>query len=271
MGIRRILHPQWRDYNDPLSYPFADNMSLTNEDGIAIPQTTFIDASIYPVGGDTGLYLREVIIYTDSATFTIADDSSNSRCSGTMSLLDIPAAIRLTDAYGRAAGVLVSEPDRLAIFQAWSAGTYTFTAAQTAFAITCCLPTPEIGVRGILLADGTIMTGNVWLTGDNGIVLSCREVTTSDGPGGVPRTYPAIRIDVVGNPLYKRKLCADTFTTPQFLKSIKVTDGLNEVVCTPNELGDCKITSGSALTADPTLRVRTTANGIVFETAGKKS
>ena len=118
------------------------------------------------------------------------------------------------------------------------------------FAATCVTPMPAAGVRGFTTPDGTLFTGDVWLVGEDGVV-----VREEDG---------AVRIDVVGDPLFRRRLCqpVQLFTTPRFVKTI---NGMR-----PDARGDFKITAGRALAADTVLRVYTDdTGGITFEAVGQ--
>jgi len=266
----RILHPQWRDYNEPTKYPFGDRATLVNDDGVFLPETVFLDASLYPVGGDAGLYLASVVVSNDTVTLVLGDATSNDRCDGSFDLFDPPSAVRLTDAWGRTAGVLVSEPSRLAVFQTWTVGTYLFRQPQTEFAATCHVPTPEVGVRGIVLEDGSLFTGGVWLVGEGGVVLSVHEATASrECALGGAETVQVIRVDVVGDPLFRRELCGEVFEAPVFLRTITVKTADQEVVCGPDIHGDFKISTGSLAAADTLLRIRTTPNGLLVEAAGR--
>lgn len=261
MGIRRVLHPEWRDYNGPTKYPFGDTASLVNAAGDFIPETAFLDASLYPIGGKAGLYVSRVTIADNTVTITIGDPSAEQRCTGSFDLLTPPATVALADSCGRPAGMLVSEATRLSVFQAWSAGVHKFLETQTPFAAACCQPTPEIGVRGILLADGSVLTGDIVLVGDNGVVLT--PVVDAE------RDHEVIRVDVVGDPLFRRKLCGDLFVEPVFLRTITVQAGEESVVCGPDVNGDFKITAGTAAAADSVLRIRSTPEGLVMEVAGQ--
>lgn len=266
----RILHPQWRDYNDPIRYPFADRATLTNADGLAIPETTFIDAVFYAAGMTAGLYISSITVAAESVTIVLGDNGTRTRCSGTFDLLSLPSSIRFLDARGRAAGLIVSEPERLSVFQAWPLGTHEFSANQTPFAVTCCAPTPTSGITSVTLEDGSTATDVVWLMGGDGVVLTPRTVTEKIGPHGEEVEVTVIRVDVVGDPLFRRRLCGDKFEQPNFLRELVVTDGTRPAVtCSPDAAGNIKIMAGSQLAGDTVLRIRTDSTGIVFETVGK--
>lgn len=271
---QRIVHPEWRSYFETTKYPFADTASLTNDedDQNFIPEGTFLDASLYPVGAGERLYLSKVVANTaGSVTLYIGDSTDDEVASGVVDLLDPPSSVRLTDAYGRPAGILVSEPTRLLSFQGWNTGTHTFSMAQTEFVARVCVPTPEVGVRGFELDDGSVLTGDVWFLGDDGVVLtpSVSSEPDPDHPGEF-RSVNVIRIDVVGDPLFRRRICQTVFVGPKFLRTITARDGCRKIVCGPDELGNINVTVGSQDAADTILRIRGTEDGLVFETVGER-
>jgi hypothetical protein len=265
----RTLHPEWRAENEPTKYPFGRSSALTNGTDVLL-EGTFLDAALYPVGGQVGQYLSQVIITHTTATLYVGDAEEPQRASGEFNLVSPPDLIRLTDTAGRPAGVLVSESQRLSIFQSWSVGTHTFLRAHTEFAASVVFPVPATGVRGIQLEDGSLFTDEVWMVGEDGVVLR-RETVVAPGPCGQPAApVEVIRVDVVGDPLFRRRLCEGEalFATPRFLQTITVDDGVQRVQCGPDDFGDFKFTVNNDLAEDTVLRVRPTRDGIVVEAVG---
>lgn len=271
MAQTRRLHPEWRESHEATAYPFADGATLRNTVGDFIPEVTFLDAILYPIGGLVGMYLSKIDVQHESATLYVGDSRNTERCYGEFSLLSPPDSVVLADAYGRPAGMLVSEPDRLAIFQSWTAKLHVFEVEQTEFVADVCVPTPEIGVRGFVLEDGSVFTEDVWMVGDDGIVLSSSEGTVvRPGCVGIEQVQQVIRVDAVGDVLFRRKLCQDLFTTPRFLRTITVRNQCLDFVCEPGPDGDFKITVAHQDAADTVLRVRITSKGLIIETAGER-
>lgn len=231
--------------------------------------STFLDAILYPVGGGENLFLTSVVIDHDRVVIYVGDPVAEQLCSGAFDLVDPPDTVRLFDAYGRAAGLLVSEASRLSLFGTWGVGTFTFLQDQTPFAVTVCVPQPAIGVRGVQLEDGSVLTGDVWLVGEDGVVLR-REVVTVPADACTSKTYEVIRVDVVGDPLFRRRLCTptDLFETPRYLTSLVFSDGHQVVECGPGKNGDVKITVNNNLASDTVLRVHPTEVGTKFNVVG---
>ena len=196
MSTTRILYPEWPAENSKTKYPFAARATLTNG-AVQLLIGTFLDAVLFPIGGHERLRLSKVIVTHANVTLYIGDQITEELASGTFNLPVPPDNVSLADTYGRPAGFIISDSQHLGLFPSWGVGTYKFTADATEFAATVCIPTPEAGVRGFLLDDGTLLTGDVWLIGDAGVALS------ADSSSG----QPVIRVDVVGDPLFLRQQC----------------------------------------------------------------
>lgn len=263
----RTLFPEWRDQAGATLYPFAEDATLTNGTDTLIAGT-LLDAAIYPVGGSTNPYLASVTVDYQGVTIAIGDDASDNRATGFIPLVPTSGLVALTDANGMPAGLLVSDTDRLSVLQSWGVGTHSFTVEQTAFAATVCFPTPETGVRGILLDTGELIVGDVWLVGADGVVFRPDEAS-EPGPCGVV-TKRAIRMDVVGDPLFRRRLCtqAALFNTPLFITSVLFRDANHEFVCTPDELGNIRMVANNFLAADSILRVVNAEGSVTVSIVG---
>jgi hypothetical protein len=272
MPSNRIKHPQWRESHEDTKYPFEDNATLSNDAGTELPANTFLDAAFYPVNGRGGMYISRVVVTTEEVTIYIGDIATPDRCFGTFSLLDPPDEVRIVDEYGRGAGIMVSEALRLSVFQSWGVGEHLFEVFQLGFVAACCMPVPAIGVQGILLDDGTLVTGDAWIVGENGVVLTCEEVSLdSDCDEATVDTQYAIRVDIVGDPLFRRTLCAPgLFETPRFLESITFQKGGKTLQCGPGELGNVNIGVSSHTAPDTILRVRAVKEGMIIEAVGEQ-
>ena len=263
--VERIIHPQWRDQNKDSRYPFADSATLTAATGQAFDIDTLLDAQLYPIGNTANLHLASIVVDVPNVTINIGTSANLELCSVTFDAFNPPEMLELTDVWGRPAGVLVSDTLRLARFRSWNPGTHTFNFDATEFAASVSVPTPELGLRGFLTEDGDILTEDVWIIGENGVVV--REDSTAIAGCRV------IRVDVVGDPLFRRALCEGTISTPigeqplfenkSFLKTI---NGIG-----PDEYGDFKITTGSVKEPKNILRVIPTQEGLVFEAVGELS
>lgn len=249
-----IRHPEWRASLEPTKYPFNDTATLTNGD-VIIPNITFIDASFYVSGATAGLYLTEVVVSATEVTIYIGTVADKAMASVTFDKTVPPDVLRFTDANGKPAGMVVSDSFKIAIFSAWSTGNHVFTIDQTGFVARCCHAVPSAGLRGFLLDDGSIVNEDVWLVGDDGVVLTCTDGTEPAGCSIAELETKKIRIDVVGDSLFRRKLCSDpeAFETPSFLQSLTfIAPGFTE---SSSSYFSSSFPSASSSSAEPAPKV----------------
>ena len=257
--MSRILFPEWPNETIGTKYPFASRATLTNGT-VQLLEGTILDAVFYVIGAQERLRLSKVIVTHADVTLYLGDQNNDALASGVFGLPSPPDTVTFADAFGRPAGFLVSDSQRLGLFPSWGVGTHEFEADATEFAATVCIPTPEQGVRGLQLPDGSLLTGDVWLIGDAGVVL---QVATVNG-------QHVVKVNVVGDPLYKRRLCGDPslFTTPKFIRSVTFTDANQSVRVLPDSNGNINLTVNNALSHDTVLRVHPTPDGNKIEVVG---
>jgi len=239
----------WRQQNQPTQYPFAEYCALTSDQGMRLPVGLIVDAVFYPAGGSSVPYCSSIELDALGVRFVWGDSSTLERCSGQVSWLAPTSEVPLVDAHGRAAGVLVLDTSQLAALQTWGSGEYTFERRETEVVPAVWLPQLEgHGVRGLRLPDGRILTGAVWLVGGAGVLLRGEQV------GSAWR----IRVDVIGDPLLRRRLCSPTewFATPRFVRRVRFRDRTTSFVCTPDANGHIQIVSQSATAPRSVLRLR---------------
>jgi hypothetical protein len=266
----RILFPEWRAQNSTTKYPFSDRATLTNARGTVLVEGCILDCALYPVGAGVGLFISNVAVDHQQVVLSVADATRRVVATGTMPLVNPPDDVALTDAYGRPAGLLVSESARLGIFQSWGVGDHAFTPDATEFAATVCFPTPDAGVSGFLLPDGSFLSGDVWLIGSDGVVLGLEDVPVPARCAGPAHVIRAVRLDVVGDPLFRRRLCTPTalFVTPRLVRRLRVLGPNQEFTVTPDAAGNVLFTGNNALAADSVLRLNNSAGGLVLSAVG---
>ncbi len=242
--------PEYRDEHAGTTYPFADGGTLKSANLLVDLVGTIIDAAVYPIGGGPRLRITSVVVANGLATIWVGVSASPQLCSATFTPAAAPALLTLFDAYGRPAGRLVCDATALATAQTWPEGVHTFAEGAAEFTASCTIAIPAVCLRG-LSADGELFAGDVWLVGDDGVVLSMDD--------------SAIRVDVVGDPLSKRRACEplSRFETPRFLKTIN--GGL------PDAYGEFHITSGDGGVESTILRIVTVRDdAILFAAAGRQ-
>lgn len=260
----QVLYPEFIPSLENTKYPFLPTATLNNGT-VFFLEGTFLDAHIYAVVGTSNYYISAITVTSSYVDIVLGDINSSSLLKGTVSLPVTDSVIQLVDNYNRPAGLLVTEPTRLAIFTTWGVGTHVFERSQTEFAVTCQMPIPDAGVTGFLLPDGSVVTGNVWFVGEDGVVV--RHEQTEDKNGD---TVNLIRVDVVGDPLFLQKLCnpESLFVPVNAIRKIHVIADNQSFDCEPNEYGDIAIQMNDSLATDAALRIRTTDVGLVISVEG---
>jgi hypothetical protein len=259
----RIIFPEFRDEQADSRYPFADTATLKADTGVELPRDGIIDAVVYPIGGSAAAYISAVVITATTVTIEIGSNTTTFTCAATYSALKPPVTgvLALYDSYGRPAGLLLFTEVALQLMASWGETTHTFQRAATEFVASVVIPAQEPGVRGILTPSGELLTGDVWLIGDRGVVLRQTARNT-------------IRVDIVGAPLFKRVDCVDSvgenvgvFRPKTFIKTI---NGIS-----PDKFGNfnltiaAKSTNGSIIT-DSILRIYPENNALKIEAVGNK-
>jgi hypothetical protein len=269
----RILHPQWRDEFESTPYPFGDWATLRNDGETFIPEGTFLDASLYPADSGIQLRISQIIVSNQTITIHIGDETSDSIATGVLDVLEEVNEIRLGDAFGRPAGILVSTAEKLLIFQTWPLGTHAFSFPQTGFSSAVHLPVSSNYFRGFILDDGSIVAGDIWLVGEGGIILSYGASPQSGacepGSDALPDEQ-SIKVHITGDPLSDKNLCDSSFVSPNLLKTLTFRRGCDSVITTPDDTGDIKITAGLASGESTVLRINTIGGKLVIEAAGSQ-
>ena len=246
------LFPEFRDEYAQVRYPFADNATLSaaTTGTPAIPADTFVDGSLYLFGNIGLIFLSQIVVSSQFVMFTISDRFKRLQATATIDLAATPDQLDFQDADGRAAGLLIADTGRLANFGAWPLGTHDFTIAATEFSAAVIIPLPESGVLSLRTGRGELLTGDVWLVGDQGVVL--REENGD------------IRVDIVGDPLFLRRLCDESsrFHVPRFIRTING--------CPPDQFGNYNFTVGSHFNRETILRIYANDSGLVIEAVGQQ-
>lgn len=272
---------------------------MQNEEGLVLLTGTFLDASLYPIGGTARLHLSKVVIDSNIVRICIGDANTDELASTEFDFASSPDVLHFKDSFDRPAGLLVSDAERLSLFAGWPTGEHRFTADETAFVSRCCIPMPAVGFRGFELEDGSILSGDIRLIADNGIVFTLEQLELPATPDEAAQSVNVVRVDVVGDCLSRRKLCVDddAFETPRLLQTLRVSspaasgesspvaaEGDPDVLflvdsswsreqididCLPDTFGNISITAGSLSVPDTVLRIRPSNNGLIIEAVGR--
>lgn len=250
--MREIRFPEWRNRGERVKYPFSDLAPLMNAGGVRVDEDLFYDARLYPIGAGTGVYLSSIVVADAGITFYIADPAHGVLASGGFTFAAVPSDIALADAYGRPAGILVSDAAKLgALANIYGEGEVLFEPGDTDFAPTVVVPLPQPGVRGVLLDDGNVLAGDIYLMGTDGVVLSL--------DGG------AIRVDVLGDPYALGKACDEEGIPLPAYCGLKTINGI-----APDAQGDFKLTIGGNEAVDNVLRIEMDNGQVTVKAVGNQ-
>ncbi len=230
-------------------YPFLDTCPMVADTLQMLDADLFLDASLYPVGNVGPLHISAVTVQSRLVVLQISNRSRTVVASTAFDPFEVGDVLAVTDTLGRPAGVLVSDATRLARFSSWVEGEHNFSQTSAVFVPSCVIPSPATGVRGVRTQQGDTLTDTVLLVGGAGVILRYVDDT--------------IRIDVVGDPLHRRRLCeqAGVFRTPTFVQTING--------CPPDQYGNIMITVGDHLVDKGVLRLSQYSDGLVIEANGR--
>lgn len=256
MADARILFPEFRDEQKNSRYPFVDGATLQADNGTnAIARESFIDASFFGINLSQRLYISQIAVTAQTVTVVVGDADEPVRMTATYDAAQGPVngVLSFFDSYGRPAGMLLSDPLNLSKFNTWLPGTYNFLIEATEFVSTVVIPVRAPGVRGLNFENNFIY-GDIWLVGNGGVVIRKEEGTES-----------TIRVDVVGEALFKRFVCEPIgdFPAKQYLRTING--------CGPDRFGNFTITATAKNVADPVVRIVPQNNTLVVTVVGRST
>ena len=263
--VQRTIYNHWYDEQESSRYPFGDNSTLIANTGVELDRAVFLDANLYPVGNLENLYISRIVVNLPNISVYISSTSVVDICSVTFDAFDntLNGILQLKDKYSRPAGVLVSTELNLKLFRTWDVGTHEFVEEDTSFAASVVIPTPEEGVRGFTIKETDHISGEIWFIGERGVILRNETDATSN--------CKYIRVDVVGDPLWRRRECQDKTVTvgdsvfPLFgnVNYLKTINGNP-----PDIHGNFVFSTGDQLQQTNALHIMADSKGIKFEIVG---
>lgn len=262
--MARIIFPEFRDQQSDSRYPFGDAATLRSNTGFFIPKNALVDLNLRIINGGVGAYLSSIVVDNDRVSLNFSDFGRRNTCSGQYRPLELGDdkyfTISLSDRSGRPAGVMVGGADELRLLSGWPAGAHTFTAAATELAASVVTPALETGVRALITQSGGVITDDIWLIGDQGVVLRVLADNT-------------IQINVTGAPLFKRIQCLGEdgqpigdFSPRNYLKTINC--------CPPDKYGNfnlvVKSNNDDGTERKQILRIFPEGNGLKIAAVGSR-
>lgn len=177
---------EWLLQNSQRNYPFCDAASMLDSAGAMVPQDLVVDAILYPQGLLGFPYLLRIDGPNRAFYF---GDSMTQKAIGVCrwSPGDTRAQVQDTSQYSRPIGTLVFGPGINSID---TTAVRTFAPRSTQLAPTAYVALNQTGVTGLVLPDGTLMTGNITITGQDGVVVSTQNGVLRVDCTGVPSPDP---------------------------------------------------------------------------------
>ena len=157
------LYPEYSNQNSQRNYPFDDLATLLDTRGVSLPTNFIVDINMFVFKANGVPYIKSInipegriIIGGDGNTvYGFADMDGGS-----------DAIIYDSEDYMRQVGVIIFGAGLVTFNMVMP---YSFTSEATSLCPTAWFELNQIGVRGFLLDDGTLITGNVIFEGRNGI------------------------------------------------------------------------------------------------------
>jgi hypothetical protein len=237
-------------------YPFADDATLVADSGFALDPDLVIDAILHPLGATADLSLTRVERSPGLVNLRFGNPANPLLATATLVAGDTYDRAALADAYQRPAGLLVLDPIRAAGLWTWTEGTHTFAAGAAPLVARCVVPWPDPGVTGVAVGTA-LLTDDVWLVGGPGVLFR--------------RDGDLVRLDVVGDPLFRRATCAGTpdFGTRSFLRTLVVEDDAgHRFEVGPDAFGQIALVPTNRSVADTVLRIVPRGTDLVIEAVG---
>jgi len=221
------------------AYPFTAASTFTSTNGVFIPPTFLTDARIYSPGATVPIYVSKIRVTQTNIVMTINDYLGE--IGSAIFSYDNKSTVSILDQYKREVGVLIGNFDQIRTITKPNTS-LEFTQAALEFITSVIIPVPIFSIKNIFAEESTIAaSGEVWLIGEDGVKL---ETVDSDNDG----TADSVRINIISDPLFKRKLCSDTleFSTKRGLKGIIVkNENDEETVVLPDVFGNIQIVIGN--------------------------
>lgn len=171
-------YEEWRTLNSSRRYPFADDSLLVDTQNRRLPDNVFIDAMFHPVSLVGRLYLSSLSF--SELSIQVSDDQG---VVATAVIGEDLTAFNFYDNLGRMAGIMVPGPGF-----GLASGDFVFIQESSGLAQTCVAAQNYGCLNAVLLPDGTLLTGQIYWEGENGIRVSTEYLDS----------VPVIRFDALG-------------------------------------------------------------------------
>jgi len=166
MTMMPVLLGEYRNQNSNRVYPFADSATLADTTGASLPTDFIIDAFLYPMDTTGNVYLHSIDTAASKVYFGDANtDLAFAVC--TYVNTSDTAYVYETGPYARQIGVVVFGSGVSSVLG--GSVLREFGHDATGLCATAYTSMVQPGVRGVLLDDGTLVTGAITLVAGTGM------------------------------------------------------------------------------------------------------
>ena len=164
-----ILSEQYENQNAGRRYPFDDTATMADRDGNVLPTDFLIDCQLYTIDLTDRLYISSIDQGAGLITFSTVGDTmvraraAYTQAGGTAEVMEIGGLERQI-------GILVFGAGLASL--ALGRSVRVFDPDATIFCAAAEQHISQVGVRGVVLPDGTVLTGSVTLTGQEGLQVT---------------------------------------------------------------------------------------------------
>jgi hypothetical protein len=209
------LYASWRYQNSLCRYPFTDESTMLATTGETMPDDVFVDASLIFVQASP-VSLRRIDVAGGKLVATFQNEIETELATATFTVdgLQDTAPLVAKNGYTKV-GLIVCNPAGLAEFARKSPATLAFKHVVAKLNPRCMHNYQSQAVTSVAPETAVGQTGNVYLIGENGIVLT--RVTTrvlpqldpifAVTPSSQTQNVNWIRVDIVGDPLKNANAC----------------------------------------------------------------
>jgi len=196
------LHQSWEDLHENSTFPFADTATLTSTSrNLTIPKQAIRDLTLATPQQSTAARLASIERTITSVILTFQQQNTVIATAVIASTDD--SWVQITDDEGTPAGRIKIDKVAFATLFGISIGLYRFNDAATTLVPWTTFYRPRNGLRGFLLPDGTVLTGEVTIIAGDGLEFDDNGYLNAVGEpernvpddGLIPRAIRQIVID----------------------------------------------------------------------------
>lgn len=202
MGDNLEVFASWRDQAAQSKYPFTDFSECLSVSGVPLPASLFLDVSLVS-SQDARVQLVSLLPYETALLAVFQNEFETETFQAVLGITAGETASNLTE-NGRVCGLVVYDPSSVQYFLSKYSTAQVFQDSAE-LCPRCIHVVVKPGVQSLAAGDLLGNSGVVFLIGENGVVL--RQVDLPLNTLAPNDPTKAIRVDVVGNPLYDAETC----------------------------------------------------------------